>query len=759
MKLVQDSTEFGLITYLPVYLNSEKVNKIDFDENNIRGYVAGVYKTSTLIKHSLSEFSEDIAIQIFDRTDSSILAPLYSFIPNEFDEIPDRAITGHKFTSDYYFKTYKISIANFSWEIVFVSNLHDEYWRLSLIILIVGLFIIFLFSTIIFFKQKASREINAINQQLKHELFRKVQYEKELKLSEEKFSKLFFSAPLPISFIRIADRHLIDVNPEFEKKLGYCKSNIIDKTTIDIGLWLNSKEWNDYYKIFLAQREVNYYEVDIKTFSGEIKTYLLSSNLICLQDQDFIYTFYQDITERKKAELDLLSSETKYREVFNLVNDAFFIYDIETEELVDTNKKAKEIFTFEEFKGNNFKGPLLIYKDLIKKYVDSISSEGSVLSGWQVKNKSGNRFWVEIGLKKAIINNKNCILSVVRDVSERKRIEKLFIENEFLIRSQFNNSNLGIAIASTEKEWIRVNKKFCETIGYSEEELLGKIWIEHTYLEDAHKEIPQFNKMLAGEIDGYEIEKRFIKKDGNLIYTHNSVSCFRNPDKTIHYIITYIFDITDRVELENKILKVIIETEESERTRFAQELHDGLGPLLSSIKMYTQWMLKPGANIDQNEALLQIESLANMASESVREIAFGLSPHILKDFGLTEALYSFIAKIKLTQKLTINFNSNLSKRLDEITETIIYRIIIECINNSLKHSQADIININLDETTKYLNIEYNDNGIGFDLHEVTDKKSGMGLYNIQNRLKSINGKLRILSQPGEGTIIKINILL
>ncbi len=636
----------------------------------------------------------------------------------------------------------------------------------SNIVLIIGALLTLFLSTLLYKNKRASIAIRLSNQQLMLELRKRRQSEKELKLSGEKFSKLFYNAPIPITYIRLFDRTIFDVNHAFEMMFGYDKNSILGKTTNDLGLWVNSDDWNNYYTIFSLHGEVNYLEVEVKTNTEEVKTCLISGSLIHLRDQDFIYAFFQDITKRKKTELALQQSESKYREIFNSVNDAIFIQDVESGTFVDANKKATELYkyTLEEFKNIDQRDFAsndhpFTYDELIKKYYDTINSDASTLYEWQAKDKYGKVFWVEISFKETIIENRQIVLSVIRDISERKKIEKLLIENEFLFRFQFNNSNLGIVIASTDNIFIRVNQKFCDIIGYSEEEVQGRSWIDITYADDLEAEIPKFNQMLLGETEGYEKDKRYVKKDGSLAYVHISVSCFRNPDKSIYYIIAYIFDITDRIEMDNKILKAIIGTEEIERTRFAQELHDGLGPILSSIKMYTQWMLKPGANIDQKDALLQIENLANIANQSVREIAFGLSPHILKDFGVTEALKSFIDRIKVDKNLPIEIKSNLSHRLDETTETIIYRILTECINNSLKHSEANFINIDLNETPEYLDIEYHDNGIGFDLDEIADKRLGMGLYNIQNRLKSINGKLLILSQPGKGTLIKINILL
>lgn len=764
LKLIQDSLDYGLVTYLPVYKRSQKGLKPDKKE--IVGFVAGVYRTSRLLNYALSEFTDDYSIQVYDNTDSSKRKIIYSLTPSKFDSIPKSNYLGSWSKSKILLNSYNINLANFSWELVFISNPQKEFWTLSIIILVIGGLLVFFFSVIFYLNKKKSMSLFFINQQLMQELRTRRKYEKKLKLSEERFSKLFISSPIPITYIRLFDRTLVDINTAFESTFGYKKHKIIGKTTFEIGMWLNSDLWNYYYIIYNQHGEIKDHEAEVITINGEVKTCLISGCLIRLQDQDYIYTFFQDITERKRFEVALHDSEIKYREVFNTMNDAFFVYDLDEGVLVDSNLKASQLYRYskDEFKGMNLvelssNEQFYTYIELKDWYVNSLEKDKSGIIEWKAKDKYGRIFWVEISFKVVIIENRKYVLSVSRDISERKEMEKLLIENELLFRLQFNNSNLGIAITSTDNLFIRVNKKYCDILGYTEEELQGRSWIDFTYHDDLEVEVTLFNQMVSGESEGYEKNKRYNKKDGGLAYVHISVSCFRNPDKSIYYIIAYVFDITDRLEMDNKILKTIIETEESERTRFAQELHDGLGPLLSSIKMYTQWMLKPGANLDQNDALLQIEYLVNIANQTVREIAFGLSPHILKDFGLIEALESFIEKLKVNKSLPVEIKSNLTRRLDETTETIIYRILIECINNSFKHSQADLIKIEVNESSNYLDIDYQDNGIGFDLNEVAEKKSGMGIYNIQNRLKSINGKLLIFSQHGKGTQIKINIIL
>ncbi len=98
-------------------------------------------------------------------------------------------------------------------------------------------------------------------------------------------------------------------------------------------------------------------------------------------------------------------------------------------------------------------------------------------------------------------------------------------------------------------------------------------------------------------------------------------------------------------------------------------------------------------------------------------------------------------------------------RINLSTETIVYRVICECINNTIKHANAEIINISLNCVNEILEIEYNDNGIGFDVSEILNSKKGIGLLNMQSRLESINGSMDIKSSPANGTkiIFKVSI--
>ena len=114
----------------------------------------------------------------------------------------------------------------------------------------------------------------------------------------------------------------------------------------------------------------------------------------------------------------------------------------------------------------------------------------------------------------------------------------------------FDHSIVGLAITSLEKGWIEVNDALCQTLGYTREELTRMTWTELTYPDDLPHDLAQFNRMLAGEIKSYAMDKRFIHKDGHLVYTRLAASHVRKPDGSLDYVVAMVEDITQRKQSE-----------------------------------------------------------------------------------------------------------------------------------------------------------------------------------------------------------------
>ena len=233
------------------------------------------------------------------------------------------------------------------------------------------------------------------------------------------------------------------------------------------------------------------------------------------------------------------------------------------------------------------------------------------------------------------------------------------------------------------------------------------------------------------------------------------------------FMIQKIFKYMKRVEdsrrlTEKMFLNTIIQTEEKERKRFAKDLHDGLGPLLSTVKMSVSSLAQMKHDDISREIVENTELVINEAIKSLKEISDNLSPHILNNFGLVRALNNFSNKINVARTIKINLESDLKdERFDNNVEVVLYRVVCELINNTIKHAKAKKIDLSLTKDGEYLSIVYKDDGKGFDVDKVINQPSGtgMGFSNIYSRINSLKGEINIESEQKKGTFVTIKVMM
>ncbi|MCK5169664.1 MAG: sensor histidine kinase [Bacteroidales bacterium] len=203
---------------------------------------------------------------------------------------------------------------------------------------------------------------------------------------------------------------------------------------------------------------------------------------------------------------------------------------------------------------------------------------------------------------------------------------------------------------------------------------------------------------------------------------------------------------------EKKVLNAVLRTEEKERKRFANDLHDGLGPLLSTVKISLSALVKSENDNSKLEIIKNAEKVIEEAIKSIKEISTNISPHVLNNFGLASAIKNFTAKIKESKIINIDFQSNMfGLRLENNVEIVVFRSICELVNNTVKHANASLININLNIKNDIIDILYDDDGAGCNIEDILEEQTdGMGLQNMLSRISSINGYLEMDSEKGKG---------
>ena len=364
------------------------------------------------------------------------------------------------------------------------------------------------------------------------------------------------------------------------------------------------------------------------------------------------------------------------------------------------------------------------------------------------------------------------------DITELKQSAQALRESERLFRESQAAAKIGSYSADLIQKTWKATPPIYEIFGIDET-------YPHTldgWIQSIH---PDFREELTGDLfqkentnSNFEHEYKIIRvSDGVERWVHGHGKFEYDNQMNPVRLIGTIQDITKRKqaeealkqlnkELENRVrerteelLKVTFEVEERERNRFSLELHDDLGPLLSSVKLYFQWLAETDISEKKNIITEKGNISIERAIQTTREISHGLGSQVVKNFGFTGAMQNFIQSINETQKIHIDLKFNSNHRFGNFLEITLYRVTTELINNTLKYANASHIGINFNYNKKkrIIFFTYTDNGIGFDLAAVENRNSGHGIKNIKHRISLINGIIRIITSIGNG--MKVNIHL
>jgi PAS domain S-box-containing protein len=335
-------------------------------------------------------------------------------------------------------------------------------------------------------------------------------------------------------------------------------------------------------------------------------------------------------------------------------------------------------------------------------------------------------------------------------------VSKALEESEERFRKLFDSTGDDIFVTDIEENIVEVNNSVCESLGYSRDELLA---MKMSDIKSAkYKQQVAENRKIIYEKGSHTFESEHATKNGNIIQVEFTSRLVSYGDEQL--ILSVVRNISQRRELERQILSAVIRGEERERQRFAREMHDGLGPLLSTVKLYVNELASANMTEEERKDLIRHSNeMLDDAVNSARTISNNLMPTVIQSYGLVKAVQAFCDKVNKTNKINIQFETeNIEERLEENLELILFRVISELINNTLKHAQAENVFILLIMHEDRLSLNFRDDGVGFDAEEIlqSDNK-GMGLKNIISRVKSINGNYSFSSRQGEGFTIKIEI--
>jgi len=608
--------------------------------------------------------------------------------------------------------------------------------------------------------------------------------EEELRDSNEKLTALFQSSPMAIISLDL-DGNVTFWNPAAEKMFGWKEKEAIGRFLPFVPEEAKSEHHALRNRVLSGE---GFHGVEALRKKKDGSDIYISISTVPLKDStgsiSGIMTVIVDITERKKTKEALSNSHQIIEEIINAIPVRVFWKD---KNLVYLGCNA--LFAHDA----GFADP----KDIIGK--------DDYQMGWcdQAELYRGDdRQVIESGTSKLLIEEPQTtpegntitlltskiplrsptgeiigVLGTYMDITERKQAEAALKASEEKYRLLVKN--ITSIVYKGYKDWSVefFDNKIELIVGYTADEFNSKRmkWNDIIVEEDIETARESFVKALKTD-KSYVREYRINSKAGDIQWIQERGYIVCDNKGEIDSVSGVFFNITDlkqaeealKISRENlleeynqrKILsKRLIDLLEKDRHEIAMELHDNIGQILASLKIYLEIVddkLKP---IDTELGSLTKAAIkrANQAINDLNYIAQGLMPSILDALGLVSSLRALLNEFREHTDIKIDFfNRKVPKRFDREKELAIYRIVQEALNNIIKHAKAKTVYVSLLKKGNVLSLSVEDDGVGFDQHKamkISKGKGSLGLVIMQERALQLDGELTIESLLGKGTHI------
>lgn len=419
------------------------------------------------------------------------------------------------------------------------------------------------------------------------------------------------------------------------------------------------------------------------------------------------------------------------------------IFGYSKEEMVD--KPLSKIYPF-------------VAEQRYHEHIQQLSAGEEVQGQWKSLTKDRETIWIDVHAKPLMDEHgkPRAIIASAHDIGKLKQVEKELEENKARAQAILETTLDGIFTTDDSGKILDFNYSASRIFGYTEEEIIGKninVLMPAPYHNSSEKEneknlLQQHTNSDGKHIIGYRRELVGRRKDGSTFPLELSVSEVEWEGERI--FTSVVNDISDRRRLEREILRI----SEEERQNLGQDLHDGLGQMLTGIHLISKNLAhKLESNGDPcADEVQNISELVKEADEYAKALAHGLVHIDFKEEGLNTALKQLVKQV---EKL-FNINCSLrirqdSKRPNEMQGMHLYRIAQESISNAVKHGKANNITIDLKVDNGSLQLAVIDDGIGFSESHQKKKKTGMGINIMRYRANILSGRIEIFETENEET--------
>jgi PAS domain S-box-containing protein len=463
--------------------------------------------------------------------------------------------------------------------------------------------------------------------------------------------------------------------------------------------------------------------------------------------------------------------ETYYRTLYEQSSDAILLTGPDGN-IYSANPAACKMFrrTEEEICKLGRNGLVDINDARLPALLEERKRTGSASGELTMIRKDGTK--IEVELSSSVfrdISGQHRTSMVIRDITDRKRVEKEINESRELFQKTFELSPVPNALSKLQgRIVINVNSAFENLFGYTRSELLGKPIIDFDLWEKAEERNLAFEILIKqGELRNYEFS--FKTKSGKIGF--GIIYAYIIELHGEKYNLIKIIDITDRKQAQKelqqskglleKLNKHLQDVREREQSQIALNLHDDIGQKLTAINLSITW-IKSRIGVQSKAVKERLEDLSLMIKETidaVQDFSSDLRPAILFDLGLVSAFDAFLKRFETQSGIKCHFYHKQEEfKIENHILIILYRILQESFTNIARHSEASSAEVDLHLVRDTIVMLIKDNGVGIETGKINSEAS-MGITGMIERAHSVHGELFIEGKKGSGTIIKVSIPL
>jgi two-component system sensor kinase FixL len=591
---------------------------------------------------------------------------------------------------------------------------------------------------------------------------------------------LFQNSPMPIGIARLSDGCLVEVNGAFEKLLGCSREEALGRSFVQLGFWTGPADYQRLVEEVSGGKRVVGVPTPFRRKGGELREMQMSAHVICVGAERYFAGIVAENTTIARLENALALSEATYRAVVETCQDGFWMLD-ENSRIIAVNDAYVRLsgYSREELLG------LTPYDledcgdaDAVRRHIAKIESDGTThFSTWH-RAKNGTRLCLEVigsnfpSMGRAFV--------FIRDISERQRTSSALRESEARFRGTFEQAAVGMAHIARGGKWLRVNKKLCDMLGYSEAETATMTAQSVTHPDDVQDAVEQFGRLLAGEVSTCSFQKRYLHKSGRIVWANVTTTLARDECGAPMYFISVGEDITERKSIEQELTN--LRKKIDNMTRFdvaghtvaalAHELNQPL-TAVSSFAEAALSLLRAG-NPQPGKLKHALEKSAQQAQRAGKVVhdllAFLRHGEVQREpVDLKDLTRKVVTQINAHGHEGIRFDLDLAPALPAVVANRlqIQKVLANLVENGIEAmhcaagaNAAITVTVRTNAESNMAQVTVIDTGPGIDaeiLHRVFDtffttKPNGLGVGLAISRtiIESHGGKLWAESVPGAG---------